>query len=126
MVFTPIGRDNLILIVDLLIANVESRLKAAQQTKERPLDIRIELDPLARDHIVDTSYEAAFGVRPLRRYIEREIVTTLATSMVKGELGQRNTVHIGVAHDAGAVEPDSLSVEIEVHEAMPVEAHARL
>ena len=42
-------------------ANVETRLVEAQQTKEKPLQIKILLNPNARDHVVDTSYEAAFG-----------------------------------------------------------------
>ena len=114
LVFTPIGRQDLISIVDLLIHSVEIRLQEAQQTKERPLDICIELEPDARDHIVDSSYEAAFGVRPLRRYIEREIVTSLATAMVKGHLGESNTVHIGVqsVEQDGHFE-DKLNVQIK-------------
>jgi ATP-dependent Clp protease ATP-binding subunit ClpB len=90
LIFSTIGRSDLINIVDLLIGNVEDRLKEAQATRETPLDINIILDPRARDHVVDTAYEPAFGVRPLRRYIEREIVTSLATAMVKGELGDDN------------------------------------
>ena len=113
LIFSTIGRNDLINIVDLLINNVEKRLKEAQATRETPLDIRILLDPKARDHIVDTAYEPAFGVRPLRRYIEREIVTSLATAMVKGELGDDNIVHIGVA-DVGS-DDEKLSVVIETH-----------
>ena len=113
LIFSTIGRNDLINIVDLLINNVETRLKEAQATRETPLDINILLDPKARDHVVDTAYEPAFGVRPLRRYIEREIVTSLATAMVKGELGDDNIVHIGVA-DVGT-EDERLSVEIETH-----------
>ena len=66
--------------------------------------------PQVVDHVVDTAYEPAFGVRPLRRYIEREIVTTLATAMVKGELKDRNNVTIGVE---GEGEDEALSVSIE-------------
>ncbi len=113
LIFSTIGRNDLINIVDLLINNVEVRLKEAQATRETPLDINIVLDPKARDHVVDTAYEPAFGVRPLRRYIEREIVTSLATAMVKGELGDDNIVHIGVV-DVGT-EDERLSVEIETH-----------
>ena len=110
LVFSPIARVNLISIVELLVKNVEVRLKEAQQTREVPLEIDITLDPIARDHVVDTAYEPAFGVRPLRRYIEREIVTTLATAMVKGELKDRNNVTIGVQ---GEGEDEALSVSIE-------------
>ena len=111
LIFSTIGRTDLINIVDLLINNVETRLKEAQQTRETPLDIRIELDPKARDHVVDTAYEPAFGVRPLRRYIEREIVTSLATAMVKGELGDDNIVRIGV--EGVGSDDEKLSIEIE-------------
>lgn len=36
---------------------------------------QIELEDKACDFVVDEAYDPAFGVRPLRRFIEREIVT---------------------------------------------------
>ena len=45
---------------------------------------------------------ATSGVRPLRRYIEREIVTSLAMAMVKGQLGDENTVRVYTRWQAAA------------------------
>eukprot|EP01052_Picozoa_sp_SAG31_P039718 SAG31_NODE_5569_length_2452_cov_1.940501_3_plen_215_part_00 len=96
LVFTPLKRHHLVEVVRILIKQVESRLKEAQSTRETPLEISIDLQEEACDYVVDEAYDPAFGVRPLRRFIEREIVTALAQSMVKGELKEKNTVHISV------------------------------
>merc|ERR1711865_338644 len=110
LVFTPLKRHHLVEVVSILIKSVEHRLKDAQSTRETPLDININLEPEACDFVVDEAYDPAFGVRPLRRYIEREIVTTLARAMVKGELQTENTVNIGVSGDG---EEEGLAVSIE-------------
>ena len=54
------------------------------------------------DVIIVPCLSATSGVRPLRRYIEREIVTSLAMAMVKGQLGDENTVRVYTRWQAAA------------------------
>eukprot|EP01050_Picozoa_sp_SAG11_P026556 SAG11_NODE_6403_length_1321_cov_0.905892_2_plen_225_part_00 len=58
------------------------RLTAQLRPRNRTSSVLRSAGPAARG----CSQDPAFGVRPLRRYIEREIVTSLARAMVKGEL----------------------------------------
>ena len=61
-------------------------------------DITIELDAKAADFILDEAYEPLYGARPIRRYLEKELVTMLSRAMFTKEVP--NHCHVVVSHDA--------------------------
>ena len=88
VMFDALTRENLGEIVDLLVASLESRLR------ERRIGLTVS-EP-ARGWLARVGYDPAFGARPLRRLIQREIGDRLAKLLLSGEVqdGQNVTVDI--------------------------------
>ena len=93
VMFDALTRENLGEIVDLLVASLESRLR------ERRIGLTVT-EP-ARGWLARVGYDPAFGARPLRRLIQREIGDRLAKLLLSGDVqdGQNVTVDINDSLD---------------------------
>lgn len=93
VMFDALTRENLGEIVDLLVASLESRLR------ERRIGLTVT-EP-ARGWLARVGYDPAFGARPLRRLIQREIGDRLAKLLLSGDVqdGQNVTVDINDSFD---------------------------
>lgn len=93
VMFDALTRENLGEIVDLLVASLESRLR------ERRIGLTVT-EP-ARGWLARVGYDPAFGARPLRRVIQREIGDRLAVLLLGGDVqdGQNVTVDINDSID---------------------------
>jgi len=78
IVFHQLTKDQIIQIVDLMIASLDERLKAK--------DMGIELTQAAKDLLAARGYDPLLGARPLRRVIQREIEDALSERILFGEL----------------------------------------
>jgi ATP-dependent Clp protease ATP-binding subunit ClpC len=78
IVFHQLTKDQIIQIVDLMVANLDERLKAK--------DMGIELTQAAKDLLAARGYDPLLGARPLRRVIQREIEDSLSERILFGEL----------------------------------------
>jgi len=94
IVFQPLGRDEIAQIVDIQLRGLERRLE------ERSL--RLRLTPAAREYLANHGYDPAFGARPLKRLIQREIQDVLARKLLSGEIAEGAEVEIDAA-DGGLV-----------------------
>ena len=88
IVFHQLARDEILSIVDLMVAKVDERLKDR--------DMGLELLPAARTLLSERGYDPVLGARPLRRTIQREIEDNLSEKILFGELraGQIVTVDV--------------------------------
>ena len=93
VMFDALTHENLGEIVDLLVASLESRLR------ERRIGLTVT-EP-ARGWLARVGYDPAFGARPLRRVIQREIGDRLAVLLLGGDVqdGQNVTVDINDSID---------------------------
>jgi ATP-dependent Clp protease ATP-binding subunit ClpB len=96
VVFDPLGPEQIREIVDLQVALLAERL--AERT------LAIELTERARDTIARRGYDPAFGARPLRRLIQREIQDRLALMMLSGEVVEGDRVVVDALGDALAID----------------------
>ncbi len=78
IVFEPLSRDSVRLIVDKLFGELAAQLAAKE--------VKIELADSAREWLADNGYDADFGARPMRRLIEKEIKRPLADDILFGVL----------------------------------------
>jgi ATP-dependent Clp protease ATP-binding subunit ClpC len=78
IVFHQLNKEQIIQIVDLMIANLDDRLKAK--------DMGIELTQTAKDLLAARGYDPLLGARPLRRTIQREIEDSLSERILFNEL----------------------------------------
>ncbi|MGN6251891.1 MAG: AAA family ATPase, partial [Marmoricola sp.] len=88
VVFPPLTQEQIIAMVDNMIAAVELRL--------HDRDMSIELTQAAKDLLAKRGFDPVLGARPLRRTVQREIEDTLAEKMLYGEVGPGQIVLVGV------------------------------
>jgi ATP-dependent Clp protease ATP-binding subunit ClpB len=80
-------------------AIVEIQLKRlAHLLKER--DITLDLTPKGREWLANEGYDPAYGARPLKRVIQREVQDRLAEAILNGDVQDGQSVRID-AGDAG-------------------------
>ncbi|MEG1525034.1 MAG: ATP-dependent chaperone ClpB [Clostridia bacterium] len=72
--YRPLTKANLTDIVNLLIADLKRRL-ADQQ-------LSVMVTDAAKQHIVDAGSDAAYGARPLKRYLQSRVETLLAREII--------------------------------------------
>ena len=92
IVFHQLTKDQIIQIVDLMIANLDERLKAK--------DMGIELTQAAKDLLAARGYDPLLGARPLRRVIQREIEDSLSERILFGELKAGEIIVVDVEGEA--------------------------
>ncbi len=97
VVFHGLTRDDLREIVEIQLGHLRERLDERH--------ISLELTQKAKDHFADTGYDPAYGARPLKRLIQKELETALARKLLAGEVKDHNRVVVD--HDG-----DSLSVSV--------------
>ena len=78
IVFHQLSQEEIVTIVDLMIAKVDERLKDR--------DMGLELRPAAKILLSERGYDPVLGARPLRRTIQREIEDNLSEKILFGEL----------------------------------------
>ncbi len=91
VVFDPLGRDEIAEIVDIQLRGLQRRLA------ERNLTIRLTDD--ARAYLANEGYEPAFGARPLKRLIQREIQDPLAMKLLSGDIHDGDVVEVDAGDD---------------------------
>jgi ATP-dependent Clp protease ATP-binding subunit ClpC len=91
VVFHQLTENEIIQIVDLMIANLDERLRAK--------DMGIELTPAAKILLAKRGYDPVLGARPLRRTIQRELEDSLSEKMLFGELKAGEIVLVDVSDD---------------------------
>jgi len=87
--FHSLGRQHLRSIVDIQLRNLTGRLAERK--------IRIDLTPAAKDLLIAEGYDPAYGARPLKRAIQRELLDPLAMRVLEGEFGEGDTITIDAA-----------------------------
>ncbi|MBD3384576.1 ATP-dependent chaperone ClpB [candidate division KSB1 bacterium] len=63
-------------------------------------NVKIELSPEAEDFIAGNAYDPAFGARPLKRYIQKEVVNRLATRLLQGNLQADSVVKVVIRENS--------------------------
>ncbi|WP_197085035.1 ATP-dependent Clp protease ATP-binding subunit [Saccharothrix sp. ST-888] len=89
IVFHALGKEELLSVVDLLLARSERLLKAQ--------DIGLDVTPAARQWLVDKGYRPEFGARPLRRTIQSELDNRISNLLLEGSVREGDTLRADVA-----------------------------
>lgn len=91
IMFKPLTKDNIGNIIDLLVTDLNKRLA----DKELTLKITDE----AKHYIMDHGYDAVYGARPLKRYIQKNVDTLVAKLILAGNVGAQDVITIDVKDD---------------------------
>ncbi|MGO2601591.1 MAG: ATP-dependent chaperone ClpB [Brevibacterium aurantiacum] len=99
VLFDALSTEELSSIVDLQIQRLASRL-----TERR---ITLEVTDAAEDWLALEGYDPAFGARPLRRLVQREIGDKLARALLAGDVADGDDIVIGLPED-----PETTGLEL--------------
>jgi ATP-dependent Clp protease ATP-binding subunit ClpC len=89
VVFHQLTENEIVKIVDLMVAQLDERLKAK--------DMGIELTTGAKSLLAKRGYDPVLGARPLRRTIQRELEDVLSEKMLFGDLKAGEIVLVDVS-----------------------------
>ncbi len=86
VVFHPLRKEHLAGIVDIQLRRV------AQRLAEKGL--RLEVSEAAREYLAEVGYDPAFGARPLKRAIQRELLDPLSLKVLAGDFGEGDAIRV--------------------------------
>ncbi len=86
IMFKPLTKNNIGGIVDLIMKELNKRLEDRQ--------LKIELTDAAKKFVIDSGYDPAYGARPLRRYIQKNVETMAAKIILGGDIHEGSTITI--------------------------------
>ncbi len=88
IMFKPLTKANICAIINLLIDDVNERLKDKE--------LYIELTEAAKQYIVEGGYDPMYGARPLKRYLQKNVETLAAKLILAGDVGRGDGIIIDV------------------------------
>ena len=91
VVFHQLTEAEIVQIVDLMIAQLDERLRAK--------DMGIELTSGAKALLAKRGYDPVLGARPLRRTIQRELEDVLSEKMLFGDLKAGEIILVDVSDE---------------------------
>jgi len=86
ILFKPLTKDNISHIVDLMVADVNRRLEDRE--------LKVELTDNAKTFVTGHGYDPAYGARPLRRYLQKNVETLAARIILEGNISEGQTIVI--------------------------------
>ncbi|UNK46538.1 ATP-dependent chaperone ClpB [Arthrobacter sulfonylureivorans] len=106
IIFDPLSIDELSRIVDLQVASLGARLADRR--------LALEVTDAAREWLALTGFDPAFGARPLRRLVQREIGDKLARGLLAGEISDGDTVLVDAPEIGAEGGAGGLTVQAQV------------
>lgn len=109
--FTPLSKRDLLQVVDLMIAAVNTTLE--------PQHVEVVVEEAAKMALVENGYDPRLGARPMRRVVQKAVENTVAKVMLSGQAAAGSTVTIskesvesilGTAREAREISDDATAV----------------
>ena len=76
--YKPLRKDEIAQIVDLLFADLRRRLADKE--------LQLTVTPAAKDYIVEGGYDPVYGARPMKRFIQHEVETRVARTIIQQDI----------------------------------------
>lgn len=84
ILFHPLSKENISGIIDLMMTELNRRLKCQGVT--------LKLTEAAKQSVIEGGYDPAFGARPLRRYLQKNVETLAAKLILQGDVLDGDTI----------------------------------
>ncbi|MDC7683993.1 ATP-dependent chaperone ClpB [Asticcacaulis sp. BYS171W] len=91
ILFQRLGRANMGNIVRIQLKGLEKLLRDREMT--------LAIDDAALNHLAELGYEPAYGARPLKRVIQKQLVDAIAKRILNGEFGDGDVISVGFDGD---------------------------
>ncbi|HWR61801.1 MAG TPA: ATP-dependent chaperone ClpB [Clostridia bacterium] len=89
--FKPLLKDQIRKIIDLLFAQVAERL--------RDRNIEIALSDSAKDYIIESAYDPVYGARPLKRFLQKKMETSIGRALIAGKIADGEKILVDADGD---------------------------
>jgi ATP-dependent Clp protease ATP-binding subunit ClpB len=97
LLFRRLSRDMMVTIVDIQLEGLHQMLADRK--------ITLELDGKAKEHLAEAGYDPAYGARPLRRVIQKELQNPLANMIIAGTITDDSLVEITTGKEGLVIRP---------------------
>ena len=84
VVFRPLNKEELLQVVDLILAGINTTLAAQKVT--------VAVADDAKQYLVEQGYDPRLGARPMRRVVQRAVENTIAKQMLSGAATPGSTI----------------------------------
>lgn len=89
IMFEPLNKEDILGILQLQINQIASLL--------REKGIELEFTPAAMEYLSSKGYDIAYGARPIKRLLQKELINELATKIISGEIARDGHIEIDCA-----------------------------
>ena len=86
ILFKPLKKEDIGGIIDLIIVDINKRLSDR--------DLKITLTDEVKNYIIEQAYDATYGARPLKRYLQKHVETLSAKLILSGDIKSGDTIII--------------------------------
>jgi len=86
ILFKPLETKEIKGIVDIFLQDIKNRLKDK--------NIRIKITDAAKELMAEEGYDPVYGARPLKRYIENVLETSIAKKIIRGDVKEGSTIGV--------------------------------
>jgi len=104
LLFDRLTRDQMNAIVDIQITHLQALLADRK--------ILLNLDEDAKTWLANQGYEPAYGARPLKRVIQRQLQDTLSTMILEGQINDGDDLRVSVADGALVIDGGSVDHQL--------------
>ncbi len=91
IMFEPLNKEDILGILQLQIGQIASLL--------REKGIELEFTPAAMEYLSSKGYDIAYGARPIKRLLQKELINELATKIISGEIARDGHIEIDCAEE---------------------------
>lgn len=96
IMFKPLNTEEIKFIIDIFLKDIENRLKEK--------NISIQITPKAKEVMAEEGYDPVYGARPLKRYIENILETSIAKKIINGDIYTGCKVRVDYENDKFKIE----------------------
>jgi ATP-dependent Clp protease ATP-binding subunit ClpB len=89
--FHSLTREHLVQIVDIQLAHLRELLADRK--------VKVVLTDAAKQKLATDGYDPAYGARPLKRVMQRQLQDPLALAILQGQFSEGDTVHVDAQDD---------------------------
>ena len=86
VIFKALNKDTIYAILDKIVSDVEYRLRDKM--------LHLVVSDKAKDYIVNASYDEKYGARPIKRFVQKNVETLIATAIINDKIKYNSTIYI--------------------------------
>lgn len=86
VLFKPLSRENIKVIVELLLNDIRKRLEDRF--------IGLEITEEAKSYVANVAYDPIYGARPLKRYLSGTLETKIGKALLSGQIKNGETITV--------------------------------